>query len=79
MDLSGPSLADEEMNEINGAGRERGCHRCGAREPGTLSGNFVPEYHPPRVHGGGSVVIPTCLTCNRTAGTLVTMSLHRRL
>ena len=72
-------LTDGELNDVNNAGRERGCHRCGTREPGTLSGNFVPEYHPPRIHGTSSIIIPTCLCCSRSAGTLVTMSQHRRL
>ena len=77
--MSDPGLTDEELLALNVAGRERGCHHCGAREPGTVSGNFVPEYHPPRVLGTASILIPSCLSCNRSAGTLVTMSLHRRL
>jgi hypothetical protein len=79
VDLPDVVLTNEELDEINVAGRERGCHRCGAKEPGTLSGNFVPEFHPPRIHGAASIVIPTCLSCSRAAGTLVTMSQHRRI
>lgn len=77
--MSDSTLTDDKLEALNAAGREHGCHRCGITEPGTLSGNFVPEYHPPRVHGGPSVLIPTCLSCSRVAGTMVTMSLHRRL
>ena len=77
--MSRPLLTANDMDGINAAGRDRGCHRCGADEPGTESGNFVPEYHPPRAFGATSVVIPSCLTCSRIAGAHVTMSVHRRL
>jgi hypothetical protein len=79
VDLQGLVLTDEELGEINVAGRERGCYRCGVKEPGTVSGNFVPEFHPPRIHGATSVIIPTCLSCSRSTGTLVTMAQHRRI
>ena len=77
--MPGPTLTTEQMTGINQMGGEHGCHRCGARSPGTLSGSYVPECHPAQVFGGASVVIPSCLACNRLAGTQVTMALYRRL
>lgn len=76
--MSRPLLTVDEIERVNSAGRERGCHRCGTGEPGTASGNFVPEYHPPGAFGATSVVIPSCLSCSRIAGAHVTISVHRR-
>lgn len=77
--MSRPLLSAGEIEKINAAGRDRGCHRCGSEEPGTASGNFVPEYHPTSIFGRGSAIIPSCLTCSRIVGVHVTMSVHRRL
>lgn len=77
--MPSPTLDANALDALNVTGRNDGCHRCGAREPGTISGSFVPEYHPPHAFGGSAIVIPSCLTCSRTAGAHVTMALHRRL
>ncbi|MBO6717571.1 MAG: hypothetical protein JJ913_06385 [Rhizobiaceae bacterium] len=78
--MPSPVLDSESLEQLNAVGRTRGCHRCGTRDPGTVSGSFVPEYHPPHAFGGSAaVIIPSCLPCNRSTGALVTMSLHRRI
>ncbi|WP_200955816.1 RHS repeat domain-containing protein [Massilia sp. Root418] len=58
----------EQMNEIGGTS---GCHTCGTKDPGTSSGNFVPDHQPPNAlnpSGGAQRLYLHCLTCSRTQG-----------
>jgi hypothetical protein len=40
---TGRNYTSEERASINEIGRARGCHTCGKTNPGTGSGNFVPD------------------------------------
>ena len=33
-----------ERGAVNKAGQNTGCHTCGSKQPGTKSGNFVPDH-----------------------------------
>jgi hypothetical protein len=45
----GPSrkFFDEEREVIDWFGYWRGCHTCGKKSPGTVTGHFVPDHQPP--------------------------------
>jgi RHS repeat-associated protein len=43
-----PSFTPGERDAINAQGRDTGCHTCGSTDPGTKSGNFVPDHQPPQ-------------------------------
>jgi hypothetical protein len=57
-----------QLNEI---GSETGCHTCGSTNPGTGSGNFIPDHQPPTamtLPGQPQRLYPQCLGCSRTQG-----------
>ncbi len=61
----------DERREINRIGSETGCHTCGRKEPGTDSGNFVPDHQPPNARnpvGRPQRLYPQCVTCSRRQG-----------
>lgn len=61
----------EEREDVNEIGRETGCHTCGTKEPGTKSGNFVPDHQPPskaNPSGAPQRLYPQCLSCSRQQG-----------
>jgi RHS repeat-associated protein len=63
---------------INKFGRENGCHSCGSKEPGTKSGNFVPDHQPPSAlvpDGTPQRLYPHCLTCSSEQGNAVKAAL----
>jgi hypothetical protein len=65
----------DEREEINKIGAESGCHTCGSIDPGTSSGNFVPDHQPPSAlnpMGGAQRLFPQCLTCSRRQGGWIT-------
>jgi RHS repeat-associated protein len=43
----GRDFTRDERDRINDIGRETGCHTCGTTDPGTKSGDFVPDHQPP--------------------------------
>lgn len=48
-----------------------GCHTCGSTDPGTKSGNFVPDHQPPSAlnpAGEEQKLYPHCLPCSRQQG-----------
>jgi RHS repeat-associated protein len=60
-----------ERGAVNAEGAEKGCHTCGTTDPGTKSGNFVPDHQPPTAlnpAGGAQTLYPQCLSCSRTQG-----------
>jgi RHS repeat-associated protein len=60
-----------ERGAVNAEGAEKGCHTCGTTDPGTKSGNFVPDHQPPTAlnpAGGEQTLYPQCLSCSRTQG-----------
>lgn len=65
---------DYERREINRIGSETGCHSCGAKGPGTKSGNWIADHQPP----GGinwrarpQRLYPHCLTCKKRQGLII--------
>jgi RHS repeat-associated protein len=60
-----------ERGAVNAEGAEKGCHTCGTTDPGTKSGNFIPDHQPPTAlnpAGGEQTLYPHCLSCSRTQG-----------
>lgn len=66
----GRDFTPGERAEIDRIGSETGCHTCGTTDPGTRSGNFVPDHQPPNVlsDGGPQELMPQCIGCSRTQG-----------
>jgi hypothetical protein len=51
-----------ERAEINQIGEASGCHTCGTKDPGTSSGNFIPDHQPPNgvnPSGGSAAIVST--------------------
>ena len=60
-----------ERAEINRIGKTTGCHTCGTTNPGTKSGNFVPDHQPPSAlaqEGTPQQLYPQCINCSREQG-----------
>jgi RHS repeat-associated protein len=60
-----------EREAVNAEGTATGCHTCGTKDPGTKSGNFVPDHQPPTAlnpSGGEQKLYPQCINCSRTQG-----------
>ncbi len=60
-----------ERTEVNRIGQETGCHTCGTTNPGTKTGNFVPDHQPPSAlvpPGTKQDLYPQCLKCSREQG-----------
>lgn len=67
----GRNFTAAERQQINQIGRNTGCHTCGTKNPGTVSGNFVPDHQPPNAlnpPGGAQRLYPQCLRCSRAQG-----------
>jgi hypothetical protein len=61
----------QERAEINKIGQTSGCHTCGTTNPGTKSGNFVPDHQPPSAinpPGQPQKLYPHCIECSRKQG-----------
>jgi hypothetical protein len=64
----------QERQEINRIGEETGCHTCGTKEPGTASGNFIPDHQPPsslNILNDPQRLYPHCLTCSNKQGSAI--------
>jgi RHS repeat-associated protein len=60
-----------ERDAVNDIGQQHGCHTCGTKNPGTKSGDFIPDHQPPNVvnpPGNPQELYPQCLTCSRRQG-----------
>ena len=58
----------EERAEMNRIGR---CHTCGTTEPGTKSGDFIPDHQPPSKLNPKEEpqrLYPQCASCSRRQG-----------
>ncbi|ABY36403.1 MAG TPA: hypothetical protein DEF43_12075 [Chloroflexus aurantiacus] len=67
----GRDFTREERDAINEIGRMTGCHTCGATDPGTIDGNFIPDHQPPNAlspPGAPQWLYPHCLACSRRQG-----------
>jgi RHS repeat-associated protein len=61
----------EEINTINEMGKRNGCHTCGTKDPGTMSGNFVKDHQPPTALNSNNQpqnLLPQCINCSRQQG-----------
>jgi RHS repeat-associated protein len=60
-----------ERAAINDIGYDTGCHTCGTTDPGTVSGNFVPDHQPVsslNTTNAPQQLYPQCLNCSRQQG-----------
>lgn len=60
-----------ERGPINQIGAVTGCHTCGTTNPGTKSGNFVPDHQPVsslNTTNAPQRLYPQCLTCSKQQG-----------
>lgn len=60
-----------ERVDINRLGLLHGCHTCGTRDPGTRSGNFIPDHQRPssvNTPGEQQRLFPQCLSCSSRQG-----------
>ncbi len=67
----GRDFTAAERRQVNDIGRRTGCHTCGTKDPGTKSGDFVPDHQPPNAlnrGGGPQQLLPHCLECSRRQG-----------
>jgi len=67
----GRDFNPEERAQNNANGDKNGCHTCGTKEPGTKSGDWIPDHQPPsglNESGGPQRLYPHCKDCSRTQG-----------
>jgi RHS repeat-associated protein len=70
-----------QQSEINRIGKDTGCHTCGAKDPGTKSGNHVLDHQPPsalKPPGVEQRGYPHCIGCMRRQGGEILQELKRR-
>jgi len=70
----GRGISAAERQAVNEAGAHTGCHTCGAKVPGTKSGNWVGDHQPPSgsLHTSGTQSLyPQCATCSARQGAQV--------
>ena len=70
-----------ERAELNLIGRDTGCHTCGTKNPGTRSGNFVPDHQPVSSlapSGTPQRLFPQCKTCSDEQGLAAIRALQER-
>jgi hypothetical protein len=67
----GRDFTAAERQQINDIGRKYGCHTCGTKDPGTKSGDFIPDNQPPsalNVPGIPQRLYPHCKRCSLRQG-----------
>jgi RHS repeat-associated protein len=77
---SSQSFTAAERSQINKIGSRSGCHTCGTTNPGTRSGNFVPDHQPPTAlnpPGAPQRLYPQCINCSRNQGLEIARRLQR--
>ncbi len=69
-----------EREAVNEIGRKHGCHTCGTRNPGTKSGDFIPDHQPPSQWAPGQPqrLFPHCKACSLKQGGHVNAELRRK-
>jgi RHS repeat-associated protein len=68
---SGARATSSERAQVAKIGQKTGCHTCGTKDPGTQSGDFVPDHQPPSkltAPGQSQRLYPHCLSCSRRQG-----------
>ena len=71
-------FTEAERAEINRIGYDTGCHTCGTTNPGTISGNFVPDHQPVsalNTTNASQRLYPQCINCSREQGLAVARAL----
>jgi hypothetical protein len=74
----GRQLRVGEQGRLNDIMDRCGCHRCGAKIPGTESGNAVADHQPPTALGTSKRIYPHCTSCSDRQGGFVRQELIRR-
>ncbi|NLD47267.1 MAG: RHS repeat protein, partial [Clostridiaceae bacterium] len=67
----GRDFTSAEREKINQIGKDTGCHTCGSTDPGTKSGNFIPDHQPPSAtvpDGTPQQLYPHCKGCSASQG-----------
>ncbi|MEG3148338.1 RHS repeat-associated core domain-containing protein [Sphingomonas sp. ZT3P38] len=78
---SGPRATAAERRGVNAEGNARGCHTCGARTPGTRSGNWIPDHQQStalKPAGASQRLYPHCDACSRRQAGEVTAAVRKR-
>ena len=68
---AGRDFTPGERVDVNRIGSDTGCHSCGSLDPGTKSGNFVPDHQPVtslNTEGVSQRLYPQCISCSRAQG-----------
>ena len=76
----GRDFTAAEREAVNRIGRKHGCHTCGNKEPGTKSGDFIPDHQPPSQLSPGQTqrLFPHCKACSLKQGGEVNAELQRK-
>ena len=64
-------FSSAERAQVDEIGYKFGCHTCGAPNPGTKSGHFVPDHQPASAlnpTNGPQSLYPHCLNCSNAQG-----------
>ena len=67
----GRDFTRDERDRINEIGKATGCHTCGTKDPGTKSGDFVPDHQPSSATNTDKKpqsLYPHCLHCSQGQG-----------
>jgi hypothetical protein len=67
-----PNIKQQE--QINASGNDFGCHNCGAKDPGTGSGNWIGNHQTHTALGSPEDIqffLPHCASCSARQGGLV--------
>lgn len=75
------TFTKEEREQINKIGRTDGCHTCGSKDPGTKSGDFIPDHQPSSAlvpDGTPQELLPHCKGCSTKQGGDVRVEKYRR-
>jgi hypothetical protein len=71
----------EERDKVNEAGDADGCMTCGGKDPGTKSGEWVPNHVPPtgvKMPGEEQQLGPHCIDCSRKQGGYINAEKNRK-
>ncbi|WP_159888400.1 hypothetical protein [Paenibacillus puerhi] len=70
----GRDFTKDERDKVNEIGNDTGCHTCGSTDPGTKSGNFIPDHQPPNAtvpNGSPQELYPHCKSCSSQQGGII--------
>jgi hypothetical protein len=75
------TFTKDERDQVNEIGRTDGCHTCGNTDPGTKSGNFIPDHQPPSAlvpDNTPQELLAHCKTCSAKQGGDVRVEKQKR-